>query len=217
MITMSLDDKLFDFVYAMAFRDATMRKAFARKIDEKDSGFHDRKMAAKREARESVKAYIEAIIDENSEGMKPENTIIEVCKKTGDFGMTFGNSQKLVNMTAKYMFICAYANNDMRKRFRDCHCPMDGAMMDLLRIHFVNYSELNEFRESEEFKAIKEMGSTWSWSQLKYDNGIPKQYSVFQQSVERICKILKGEIMPIEVDYLYWDWKNARNKRDINK
>lgn len=58
------------------------------------------------------------------------------------------------------------------------------------------------------------MGSDWSWSQLKNDNGIPKQYSTFQQGVERICKIRKGEIMPIEVDYIL-GLVNALNKRGM--
>lgn len=162
--TTNLDDKLFDFVYTMTFRDATMRKALARKTNESDSGFHNRKMEVKREARDIVKAYTDAIIDEQLEGSNPEKTIIEVCERTGDYGMTFGNSQKLVNMTAKYMFMCAYTNKDMRARFRKCHCPMDGAMNDFLRERFTNYPELNGFKESEEFKVFKKMGSDWSWS-----------------------------------------------------
>lgn len=46
-----------------------------------------------------------------------------------DSSFGFGNAQKLINMTAKYIALGIYMD-DCREGFQYCHCPMDGIMVD---------------------------------------------------------------------------------------
>ena len=46
-----------------------------------------------------------------------------------DSSFGFGNAQKLINMTAKYIALGIYMD-DCREDFQYCHCPMDGIMVD---------------------------------------------------------------------------------------
>ena len=66
METTAVYDKIFDFAYTMAFRDATMRRAFTRRPNEKEVTFRKRKEEVKQNARKIVKKYTDAIIDMTS-------------------------------------------------------------------------------------------------------------------------------------------------------
>lgn len=125
-----MKEKIFDFAYMMAFRDATMRNAFKRfSAEQNDDGmYHERKQRVKAASRGIVKSYIDEILDADIDSPDPIATIIGVCEKMERDGFTFGNAQKLVNMTAKYMFLSSYADKEKRKLFAKCHCPMDGEM-----------------------------------------------------------------------------------------
>lgn len=46
-----------------------------------------------------------------------------------DSSSGFGNAQKLINMTAKYIALGIYMD-DCREDFQYCHYPMDGIMVD---------------------------------------------------------------------------------------
>lgn len=46
-----------------------------------------------------------------------------------DSSFGFGNAQKLINMTAKYIALGFYMD-DCRENFQYCHCPMDGIMVE---------------------------------------------------------------------------------------
>ena len=48
-------------------------------------------------------------------------------------GLTFGNIQKLINMTMKYLYIRYY--DECRENFRCCHAPMDNRM---IKIYFLS-------------------------------------------------------------------------------
>ena len=45
-----MEEKIFGFVYNMAFRDATLRKAFQKKDGEEEKDFQDRKIYIKSNA-----------------------------------------------------------------------------------------------------------------------------------------------------------------------
>ena len=45
---------------------------------------------------------------------------------------SYGNAQKLVNMTAKYIYIATYFNDDYKDKFEKCHCPMDSLIVESL-------------------------------------------------------------------------------------
>ena len=57
--------------------------------------------------------------------------VINAFAGYGDYDSSFGfgNAQKLINMTAKYIALGIYMD-DCREGFQYCHCPMDGIMVD---------------------------------------------------------------------------------------
>ncbi|SEA56724.1 hypothetical protein SAMN05216349_11725 [Oribacterium sp. KHPX15] len=188
---MNIDDKTFDFAYIMAFRDATMRNAFPRHSDEKDNDFHTRKRRIKNHSKPIVKNYIDAIMKDDNQ-MVPFTVINRLCDRDNtDQGFTFGNAQKLVNMTAKYMFLSAYGDTEKRELFKNCHCPMDGVMMERLREKCEEYTlKLEKFEIP--------------WSRLKKDDEKSiKEYEKFQYYINQIAK--QENIYPIEVDFMFWD------------
>ena len=137
---MDAQDMIFEFAYNMAFHDATTRNAFLKRKEEKDDddAFHKRKAAIRGYSKSSVKSYIDSI----KKGDKPDPlmVILNICDEENTTnGLTFGNVQKLVNMTAKYMFLSAYVDSDIRDKFIMCHCPMDGVMMDWVKKHCTEY------------------------------------------------------------------------------
>ena len=148
--------------------------------------------------------------------------------KTGQF--TFGNIQKLINMTLKYMFTICYTNDSMRKRFMYCHCPMDSIMMRKVDDIFNNMEhrfwklvgtdEKTKAKAEDSYIQAKEM--LWgestgkkrifndvSWSQIGFKEGVSLEendpdefYEIFQALVRTLSQI--NGISPIEFDYLYW-------------
>ena len=91
-------------------------------------------------AKKAVWGYINRLrIDEGYECREQHDTsflataenVINAFAGYGDddssFG--FGNAQKLINMTAKYIALGIYMD-DCREDFQYCHCPMDGIMVD---------------------------------------------------------------------------------------
>ena len=125
--------KVFDFAYCMAFRDATGRRAFILNETENVENFKNEKEEVKRELRAFVKNAIDELNEKTVETQMWDNYIMELCsleKERVNSGFTYGNAQKLLNMTAKYMYLSCYFNPKRRFVFRNCHCPMDRKIMD---------------------------------------------------------------------------------------
>lgn len=120
-----IDSAIFDFAYENAMRDATLMQAY--------SG-NKKQLKNCTEAREIVWSYIDRILKGNEEG-----SVKDVINHTAEAfagypSFTFGNAQKLVNMTAKYMYMATYCNEDMRSKFTldNCDCPMDRIIIDFV-------------------------------------------------------------------------------------
>ena len=103
---------------------------------------------------------------------------------TGTNGL--GNAQKLVNMVAKYMYIATYNDESKRQLFNECHCPMDGRMIDCV----------NKMHSGKKIEG--------GWSTMEYENGsIPQKYEMFQSRVRELV----GYGVPLVVfDYENWRW-----------
>lgn len=202
----SIDNRIFDFVYDMAFNDATLRSAFPRgKISE--SVYHKRKNDIKNDCKVHVKEYIDAIFD----GGKPcLNNYIDRTKLICiNNHFSFGNVQKLFNMTAKYMFISCYNNNEVREKFEKCHCPMDSIMINHI------YSTIKEKNIGDKYLPYNgaKSVSAWSeiaWSKIKWDVNDGKEgkivYDRFQAIIEELATI--NNCLPLEYDY--YVWKNSK-------
>ncbi len=216
-----IDDAIFDFAYTLAMRDATNRTAYQPKENDELSITRSQ-LKHLAEPKKCVREYLDAIF--NKEESKKSNDLFDECEKQVEEripGFTFGNAQKLINMTAKYMFITAYHDDAKRSLFSECHCPMDSIILeyvirsfkekkdDLNRI-FTNHSiELDEkgyvHKDSGRvrwFTYLREPG----WSRIERENGtdgpIPTQYAIFQEMVKTLSEEVR--IFPLEFDYIYW-------------
>ena len=207
-----IDKAIFEFAYRMALDDATAQQAY--KGRGKGSKLRLRECGS---AKQSVKKYIEAIFDPAGEP-DFEKAITDVEKafdtfltKDGDGVFTFGNAQKLINMTAKYMFMATYEKPELRVHFDACHCPMDNIIVDKV-IDLVSKNmptegrlakELNEKHECRDKKRSK-----WSvylkqpWSGITEDSR--QQYDLYQELVRYLCSLEDLNLSPIEFDFIEW-------------
>lgn len=118
---------------------------------------------------------------------------MSVCDEDNHF--TFGNAQKLVNMTAKYMYLRSYGDSNERKLFKFCHCPMDGTMIRIVKEKYPKAS----------FKA------DYSWSTL--ENSGDKILGVYVEFQKYIQDMVQKErhnrkdedIIPLDMDFIYWE------------
>lgn len=214
---------IFDFIFDMAFRDATLRNAFVNpyKSKNKSEGKTDRENKKQAEAnfeelkkgimdktKNPVAKYLDSILgnEHTVEGVyqcgvyqckfkcmldvlnevKEINTQIKKVDPKHK-GFTFGNAQKLVNMSAKYLYIACYANPEMRMRFDECDCPMDSIMIK---------GVINEAKEVGKDNKFKKLRNNTSWSSLSINDGnyenievfinsIPEEYYEFQQWIRK--------------------------------
>lgn len=173
----------------MAMRDATMRSAF--------SG--DRKSIRQNmQAKNAVQKYINDILTGKEYSFYKTEIVVE--NALSQYGFSFGNCQKLINMTAKYFYIATYGNEIIKNNFANCHCPMDSIM---IKNAISSYSQKNE----KEFciKDIKKALANVSWSRLTRDGrgNVPQQYELFQQIISILAK--EEGMTPLEYDYFRWN------------
>lgn len=206
---MIVNDKIFDFIYTIAMRDATLQKAYELKKDgltdeQKKSNEYKKELLLKNEAAKSiVRGYIDDIIAGNNPCFyaveeKLERSFDEFVEEHKLYltKFTFGNCQKLINMTVKYFYIVTYSDPTIptiRSHFNDCHCPMDNVMIKAIK---------NELKKDN--KSLKDFGvkndDLKSWSKIVNSN--TSQYDAFQEIVKYLAQ--KQGVSPIEYDYLMW-------------
>ena len=130
--------------------------------------------------------------------------------------VNFGVVQKIVNMTAKYMFISCYDNEQLRKKFTNCHCPMDKTMIKKVIETYRKLITAGEIKKDEEeylfyhdFKHKNKRSSEWSnlsWSNISLDEIVKFQdnpYIRFQQMVKVLAE--KEKLSPLEYDFKYFE------------
>ena len=74
-------------------------------------------------AKEAIKKYVDYIIKGQDLTQEEHEKIfkdvaLELCKAVNKDSYTFGNAQKVINMTAKYLYIICYADSAFRERFK---------------------------------------------------------------------------------------------------
>ncbi len=194
-----MQDYLFDFAYGEALRDAINQQSFK---GEKKYLYDC----------EEGKAVVRTYIDDIFKGEHPSfaeaeknakaafNKFIRNERPESNQSFTFGNTQKLINMTVKYIFISAYAQNyeEFRQLFTDCHCPLDRRMAGTVRREFDKVddesAQLIKDNNSEYYKIINE-DITWS----KVD---VTTYNCYQQMVRLLAE--REKLIPIEYDFVKW-------------
>lgn len=185
-----VDYRIFDLVYEMAMRDATMRTAF--------SG--DRKNIRQNlQAKNAVHRYIDNILSGNEYDFYETESVVE--NALSKYGFSFGNCQKLISMTAKYFYIASYGNEAIRKNFEKCHCPMDSVMIKNA-VSF--YSQKKDDKVCGDAKGVKKALANVIWSRLTRDQGnAPYQYELFQKVIANLAK--EDDMTPLEYDYYAWN------------
>ena len=133
--------------------------------------------------------------------------ITDEINKVDQGEFTFGNAQKLINMTIKYCYIRFFEGDlkESRKRFKVCHCPLDKQMLKKV---------WDEQKVSLKYTQANFLMS-WGKEVLSYSHSnpnipqLPTRYSAFQIAVRKIIKKCKekgeGPQIPIEYDYCEWN------------
>lgn len=214
---------LFDFAYMNAMSDATRRTNVEAGFKEK---FLDIKKSNSKNAKDYIRNYIDDTLNGNTSNfdqvaLNVKNSLCSIDNIDTHFD--FGNAQKLINMTAKYLFIMLYNsdNNNLRNGFSRFHCPMDrimiGTVTKMYRNHLKsidNNEEKDELRKNLSFyidandnPCISSKGTQierWSlvnWTDLNTDTKYI--YDKYQNMVNILSE--KEKIMPLEFDLKYWN------------
>lgn len=195
----NMNDKIFEFAYELALRDATMMKAYP----VKDKNQYLRKTEVAEKAKQHLKDYVDKIIESELTEAEHEDMFNNLSKELANVftvnnctkAFTFGNIQKLINMTVKYMYIATYNNKELRKNFKCCHCPLDRKMRDVIWSK-IKDKEIDGCEK--EINYLREKGfKNCVWSKLENPDGF---YKAFQTIVRHIEK----DGNPIEFDYKNW-------------
>ena len=198
-----MDDKIFEFVYVSAMRDATLQQSF---VGKKAWMTDCRKF---KDSTKELKSFVSDVIEGNFKDSKSyDDRFLEVSIKLcneinsssqneGNGFFTFGNAQKLINIVMKYFYLHSYGNEAEKDYFRFCHCPMDS---QLLKKVWGRRIELHDdTRES--LGKRDEFLKSWGNEDFTDENmDFPERYKVFQTAV----KELANDKSPLEFDYYEW-------------
>lgn len=192
-----IGDRIFCFAYRMAMHDATMMKAY---------GGEKRALLKAKKPYGVVKAYVDELLDGSSRG-KPTVEVISDVKRgfeeEGFDGFTFGNAQKLLNMTVKYLYIGVYEDATLRELFEGCDCPVDSSIIDCVidDLNGLNDGEFEKLAGIGKGKGWKgQLRGKWSpWSKVEGED-----YKELQDVIRCLCQNREEACYPIEYDYFKW-------------
>ncbi|SFL05342.1 hypothetical protein SAMN05216390_10924 [Lachnospiraceae bacterium KH1T2] len=184
-----MKELVFNFVYDMALNDAT-RRTNASNLKNRIANI------------DGIKKEILIYTNEVLEGNYPKHcnvikSVMDIVKDKNIEGFTFGNAQKLVNMTMKYLYLSYYNNPEISKYFRCCDAPMDSIMMTFVYECYYIINGTDSKKKGVSNPKFKREG----WSTQETD----KEYQEFQIAIKNIIEKKKLGISPIEFDYLFWD------------
>lgn len=178
-----INDVFFDFIYGESLDDATRRTGVSKET--KDS------IKKNKAIREAVKEYAQAVID----GKMPNfcECVEKIKMNLGDiYDFTFGNIQKLINMTIKRLYL--KYSDICRENFFCCLAPMDMQMRDLVcRKH-----------KQDTGKSLGIENCAWSKLSKKEGKDNIDNFFVYQSEILRIIQKENPSFLPVEYDYIMW-------------
>lgn len=110
-----------------------------------------------------------------------------------EYGMSFGQAQKIVNMTFKYLYCLTDGNNDIRSRFDVCHMPLDSIMLEWLyrNMHYDDYP------------IVRKYIGTWSgMSENEDEDSRVYAYNYYQKILVQYCD--ENEKCQLQLDFENW-------------
>jgi hypothetical protein len=181
---------MFDFIYSMALGDAMNRVSAP-----------NEKTRIKEciRIKETVISYANSIINKQA-GLSFDDTAAHIQEHAAKIGITlsFGKTQKLINMTLKYLYIKYYDNPDVIELFNNCHAPMDSVMRDFV------YSSYTALRLGNN----PGFPRTCCWSTLGSDQNPRYNYDNYQSAIISLIEYAKKHNLSIrnriEFDFLFW-------------
>jgi hypothetical protein len=198
----TMKKRAFDFIYGCAMHDAILQKAFK----------GEKIWIGKIEKPKNILSeYICKVL--NNEFSSQTNhdkffleTANKICKEINSNKpqgiatdiFSFGNAQKLINITVKHMYTFCYRTSSLREGFRFCHCPVDAIMLGNvwgLCKGRIDLGKREFFCKSWGSEGI--IGN----SQPELEE-FPARYALFQKAIRDL--IGYGDIFPIEFDYIVW-------------
>ena len=199
--THEIENKIFRFAYGAGLKDATDQQAY--KVQEKGQKI---KLRENDEAVRIVQAYVDGIMRGSSVDFYKTAKELTDCfnefekrEMAANPIFSFGNAQKLINITVKFMYIALYGNPALHQRFQVCHCPLDRTMGGRIK------KKLKDLQKSK--KVPQELqkivnGTNWkgwdgTWSRIGEDS-----YKEYQAAVKYFAA--QEGLSPIEYDYFYF-------------
>lgn len=204
----TISNKIFEFIYGCAMRDAILQKAF---IGEKSW------VEGIEEPKSILKTYIDKVLNNEFESQENHDEIFletandifkAINNQKPDYAsdvFSFGNAQKLINITAKHIYSLCYGNSDLRDSFRYCHCPLDSIMLNkvwkMYKDCFGNDARRNQLLSKEFF--CQSWGNEGMQENIQPELlSFPKRYGKFQNAIRDI--IGDNDLYSLEFDYLVW-------------
>lgn len=188
---------IFAFAYGAGLNDATAQKAYP--------GDHKKFLRDNDEAKTIVRAYIDGILEGKNPDFYDAAERLEASfnnwekQKGYDKIFSFGNAQKLINITVKFMYLSAYTNHAlMRSCFQNCHCPLDRQMGARVKRLIRN---IPETELPDHIRTVVKKGS-WkrfddTWSKIERED-----YEDYQALVRYQAE--KENLIPLEYDFRYF-------------
>lgn len=121
--------------------------------------------------------------------------------KTEEYAaISFGQAQKMINLTIKYLY-CYGDSENFKDRFELCHAPMDSIMEKSVgnELAILNYP--GEYTSKTKYCA---------WTALELENVYI--YEAYRDGTIFLAKYasfqLEKDVIPLEIDFYLWDPKN---------
>ena len=194
-----IQEKMFDFIYTMSLRDSILRNAYK---------FPKKELFNNNHAKNLLRNYLNKVLEGQPFCFNDIERAIETSflNFLGNNNFTFGNSQKLVNMTFKYAYLFCYKNEKLKIYFTNCHCPMDNIMINIAieELEKIDCRTLS-IQDKQTLQKITFRGYKTklrqAWSNITKEN--TNQYELFQQIINFLAKL--KNVTPLEYDYLMWN------------
>lgn len=119
------------------------------------------------------------------------------CERLLKFGdMKYGQAQKIVNMAFKYL-CCLSDAEDFEKKFKKCHMPLDGIMLEWL--------VREDSKSNSDKKIVKKNMSSWSMITKGTNNATIDDNGKYTYKfyVEKINELGEGK-PPLQLDFENW-------------
>ncbi len=197
-----INGEIFDFIYASAIRDAVSQKAYKGK-----KAWIEQLSEPKKITREYIDKVLNNGFSSRSEHddifLKTANSLCSVINSQRPAELdtdvfSFGNAQKLINITVKHVYGFCYRDPNLRVCFKYCHCPLDSIMIQ--RVKYLS-------KENNNLQA-KDYDGPWGNEGADGDSQptlseLPHRYALFQSAIRKLLE--DGSLYPIEFDYIEWN------------